>query len=56
MNLLPGNRLPPLCFQFCPNCNAGHNYVHVHVVQVLQTHSGTIGFAPEMYNEPQLLY
>ena len=40
-----------------------HNYVHVHVhvrtlVQVVleeaNTHSGTIGFAPEMYNKPQL--
>ena len=37
------------------NHNAGHNYVHVHVrtlVQLLHTHSGTVGYAPEKYNEP----
>ena len=38
-------------------------YVHVHVhtlVQVLleeaNTHSGTVGFAPEKHNEPQLFH
>ena len=50
-------------FRFCPNHNAGHNYMYVHVhvrtlVQVLleeaNTHSGAVGFAPEKQNEPQL--
>ena len=44
-------------FQFCHNHNAGHNYVHVHVNWYrccLKKHtSGTVGFAPENYNEPQ---
>ena len=47
----------------CPNHNAGYNYMYIHVhvrtlVQVLleeeNTHSGTVGFAPEKHNEPQL--
>ena len=47
-------------FQFCPNHNEGQLlHVHVHtLVQLLleeaNTHSGTVGFAPENYNEPQL--
>ena len=42
-------------------CMYMYMYVHVHVrtlVQVLleeaNTHSGTVGFAPEKHNEPQL--
>ena len=44
----------------CPNRNVDmYVYVHIRIlVQVLveeaNTHSGTVGFAPGNYNEPQL--